>query len=187
VTDDPIPRFTAAAAEADRVIAAVRPDQLDDPTPCPPWTVRELVNHIVTGNLFIASIVAGEPPPDRSADHLGADPVAAYRASVDRLHRVFAEHDVLSGTYRTPVGEGPGALLVNMRFNELVVHAWDVAKATGQSTDLDRELVEASLAHLKASPHLPRGEGTPFAEAKPVPPDAVPADRLAAFMGREVG
>jgi uncharacterized protein (TIGR03086 family) len=183
---DVIARFAAAAAQADRVVAAVRPDQLGDPTPCPPWTVRDLINHIVTGNLFIASIVAGEAPPDRTADHLGADPLAAYRASVRRLHEVFADHDVLSGTYRTPVGEGPGSLLVSMRFNELVVHAWDVAKASGQSTDLDRELAEESLAHLKASPHLPRGEGKPFGEEKPAPPDAVPADRLAAFMGREI-
>jgi uncharacterized protein (TIGR03086 family) len=73
-----------------------------------------------------------------------------------------------------------------MRFNEMVVHSWDLAKATGQSTDLDPELAAASLASFRAVAFLPRGEGKMFQEAKPVPPDATPADRLAAFLGREV-
>jgi uncharacterized protein (TIGR03086 family) len=186
MTDDPLGRFAAAAAQADRVVAATRADQLGEPTPCAGWTVRDLINHMVTGNLLFTAIVTGEPRPDRTADHLGADHVAAFRDSVIRLSEAFAKHDVLSGTYATPMGEGPGALLVSMRFNEMVLHAWDVAKATGQSTDLDRDLATASLSSFEAATFLPRGEGKPFAEPKPAPPDATPADRLAAFMGRQV-
>jgi uncharacterized protein (TIGR03086 family) len=186
MTDDPLARFEAAAAQADRVVAAVRPDQLGDPTPCTGWTVRDVINHLTTGNLLFAAIVSDGPRPDRSADHLGDDHLGAFRVSVTRLSEAFAKHDVLSGTYATPMGQGPGALLVSMRFNELMVHGWDIAKATGQSTDLDPELAEAALASFQAAPFLPRGEGKPFGEAKPAPPDATAADRLAAFLGREV-
>jgi uncharacterized protein (TIGR03086 family) len=186
MTENPLADFDAAAAQADRVVAAVRPEQLGDPTPCDPWTVRDLINHMTTGNLLCAAIVSDSPPPDRTADHLGADHLAAFRASVSQLSKAFAEHDVLSGTYATPMGEGPGALLVSMRFNEMVAHSWDLARATGQSTDLDRELAAASLASFQAAAFLPRGEGRPFQEAKPLPPDATPADRLAAFLGRAV-
>jgi uncharacterized protein (TIGR03086 family) len=186
MTDDPLSRFEAAAAQAERVVAAVRVDQLADPTPCTAWTVRDVINHLTTGNLMFAAIVSDGPRPDRSADHLGDDHVAAFGDSVTRLSEAFAKHDVLANTYATPMGEGPGALLVSMRFNELMVHSWDVAKATGQSTDLDPELAEASLASFQAAPFLPRGEGKPFQESQPVPPDATAADRLAAFMGRRV-
>jgi uncharacterized protein (TIGR03086 family) len=185
-TEDPLALFQAAAAQAGRVVAAVRPEQLDDPTPCTAWTVRDVINHLTTGNLLFTAIVSDGPKPDRSQDHLGDDHVTAFRDSVAGLSEAFAKHDVLSGTYATPVGTGAGALLVHMRFNELVVHAWDIARATGQSTDLDPDLAVASLASFQAAPFLPRGDGKPFGEATSAPPDASAADRLAAFMGREV-
>ncbi|OLB77926.1 MAG: TIGR03086 family protein [Actinobacteria bacterium 13_2_20CM_2_71_6] len=186
MTDNPIALFDAAVAHTDGVIAAVRPEQLADPSPCAGWTVRDVINHLVTGNLLFTAIVAGTPPPDRSRDHLGDDPVAAFRDSINGLSDAFAKHDVLSGTYATPIGEGSGTLLVHMRFNELMVHGWDVAKATGQSTDFDPDLVAAAMAGFEAVSFLPRGEGKPFGDARPTPADATAADRLAAFLGREV-
>src|SRR5438552_18874372 len=98
MTQDAIALFDAAAAQADRVVAAVRPDQLADPTPCTDWRVRDVINHLVTGNLLFAAIVADTDRPDRSRDHLGDDPLAAFRASVSQLAEAFAKHDVLSGT-----------------------------------------------------------------------------------------
>jgi uncharacterized protein (TIGR03086 family) len=186
MTQDPIALFDAAAAQADRVVAAVRPDQLGHPTPCTDWRVRDVINHLVTGNLLFTAIVAGTERPDRSRDHLGDDPLAAFRASVSQLSEAFAKYDVLSGTYATPVGEGPGALLVQMRLSELVVHGWDIAKATGQPTDLDPELVAAARRGYEHAPVLPRGDGKPFRDARPEPTDATDADRLAAFLGRQV-
>ena len=186
MTQHPIALYEAAAAQADRVVAAVAADQLGDPTPCNDWRVRDVINHLVTGNLLFAAIVADTPRPDRSADHLGDDPLAAFRDSVARLSGTFAKHDVLSGTYATPIGEGPGALLVRMRLSELVVHAWDIAKATGQSTDFEPATVAAARSGYEQAPVLPRGEGKPFREEKPAPAGATDADRLAAFLGRTV-
>jgi uncharacterized protein (TIGR03086 family) len=185
-TDDPLAQFHAAAAQAQRVVATVRPDQLGDPTPCTGWTVRDVINHLTTGNLLFTAIVTDGPKPDRSRDHLGDDHVTAFRDSVTDLSEAFAKHDVLSGTYATPFGTGPGALLVHMRRNELVQHAWDIARATGQSTDLAPDLAAAALASFQAAPFMPRGEGKPFGETRQPPPDATAADRLAAFLGREV-
>src|SRR5947209_903838 len=121
MAQNPIALYEAAAAQADRVVAAVRAEQLDEPSPCSDWRVRDVINHLVTGNLLFAAIVADTPRPDRSRDHLGDDPLAAFRASVSQLSDAFAKHDVLSGTYTTPIGEGPGALLVQLRLSELVV------------------------------------------------------------------
>jgi uncharacterized protein (TIGR03086 family) len=186
MTKDPIALYEAAAAQADRLIAGIRPGQLDDPSPCAQWRVRDVINHLVSGNKRFTAIVAGSPPPEAGQDHLGDDPLGAFRASIEQLSAAFAEHDVLSRTYDTPIGKGPGALLVKLRMDELVVHGWDLAKATGQSTDLDHELVAEARALFEAAPVVPRGEGKPFGETKAVPPDATDADRLAAFLGRDV-
>jgi uncharacterized protein (TIGR03086 family) len=75
-----------------------------------------------------------------------------------------------------------------MRRNEFVLHSWDLAKATGQSTDLDRELAGSVLAAMRASRLLARvrGKDGPVAQEQPAPVNASPADQLAAFMGRTV-
>lgn len=65
-------------------------------------------------------------------------------------------------------------------------HAWDLARATGQSSDLDPELAEQLLAGAKASiPDSVRGaEPMPFGPEQTAPANATAADRLAAFLGR---
>lgn len=188
MSDDPITVFQRAAALSDATVSAVRPDQLGLPTPCTEWTVRQLINHMVTGNLFFISLATGTPPPDRTAEHAGDDHVASFRDSLARLSAAFSESGFLGKPVLTPDGEGNGGVLVEMRVNEFVIHSWDLAKATGQSTDLDRELAERVLAAMRASSLLAqvRGEGGPVGEPQSAPAGATPADQLAAFMGRTV-
>ncbi len=186
--DELLDRFRRSAALADATVSAVRPDQLDDPTPCTQWTVRQLLNHMTGGNLFFLSLGSGAPPPDRAADHVGADHVASFRASLDQLSALFNEPGFLDREVSTPFGPGVGRVLVGMRFNENLVHSWDVARATGQSTDLEPGLAGVALASLQAAPMVAqaRGEGGMFGAEQSAPAGAPVADRLAAFAGRVV-
>src|SRR5689334_13745467 len=109
MTQDPFTSFDRAAAIAENAIAAVKPDQFDDPTPCPDWTVRQLINHVVGGNKLFAALVTGGPRPDRSADHLGADPLAAFRSTVREVRAAFASDGALERSYELPIGSVPGA------------------------------------------------------------------------------
>ena len=61
-----------------------------------------------------------------------------------------------------------------------------LAKATGQSTNFDEEVIAACAASYKASPWLKDRAGAPFGPEQPTPPGASNADRLAAFLGRRV-
>jgi uncharacterized protein (TIGR03086 family) len=177
-------RFDRAAAAAERLVAGVRPDQWHASTPCTEWTVRQLVNHIVAGNALFTSIVTGAPPPDRSQDHLGDDPVAAFRDSVRAVRTALADDDVLAETYTMPFGPSPGAGLVEMRVNEFVVHGWDLARATGQPAAFDDDLAEGCLALMRSMPMIPRGEGRPFQAERKAPAGSSAVDRLAAYLGR---
>jgi uncharacterized protein (TIGR03086 family) len=185
MAENPLAQFDRAVAVANDVIAAVKPDQLDHPTPCTDWSVRQLLNHLVGGNLMFASIVTDAPRPDRSVDHLGDDPLGAFQDTVLDLRTLFSADGVLAATYDTPIGRGPGSQLVTMRVVEMTVHSWDLAKATGQSTDLDPELAEECLVTLRAATARGR-DGGPFGPERPAPEGASAADRLAAFAGRAV-
>jgi uncharacterized protein (TIGR03086 family) len=189
MSEDLIAAFHRAAALVDATVSAIRPEQYDGPTPCTQWTVRQLVNHVVTGNLIFASLATGATPPDRSVDHLGDDPVAALHDSLDQLRGIFAGPDFLQQRVTTPFGPGTGATLVELRTNEFAVHSCDLARASGQSTDFDHELVEWSLASFHGSPRFAQmrgGEGGPFGPEQPAPDGAPLADQLAAFVGRVV-
>jgi uncharacterized protein (TIGR03086 family) len=188
MTDDVMALFRRAAAVTDSVIAAIRPEQLHNATPCTEWDVRALLNHVVTGNLLFVALATGAPRPDRTQDHLGEDYLGAFRDSVRRLTEAFEAPGFIDRTVPTPFGEGSGRVLVGMRFNEMIVHSWDLARATGQPTDFDPELAEQSLAWFRGAPMLSgaRGPAGPFGEEQPAPESGTAADRLAAFVGRRV-
>lgn len=82
MSDDPFPGFRRAALLANDTVSAVRPDQLGYSTPCTEWTVWQLVNHMLTGNLLFVSLATGAPAPDRMADPVGADHIASFRDSL---------------------------------------------------------------------------------------------------------
>jgi uncharacterized protein (TIGR03086 family) len=179
--------FDRAADAARAVVEGVRPEQLGLPSPCPDWDVRGVLNHVVFGNLMASARLRGqEPPTDRSADHLGADPAGAFAESVSACREAFAEPGALERVVDTPLGRQQASFYVHMRINELLAHGWDVAAATGQSTDLAPDLAESALAMWQARLGDKPREGSPFGPARPAPPGATAADRLAAFLGRVV-
>ena len=85
-----------------------------------------------------------------------------------------------------PFGEMPAAGLAGFRFVDLVVHAWDLAKATDQETDLAPDLCEVALTMSRQRMTGMDRANMPFKDEVPVPGDAPAADRLAGFLGRQV-
>lgn len=160
------------------VLADVKEDELDDSTPCTEWTVRELISHVVAGNQRVGGGVADVPSDAGTL-------VAAHAASGTGAQTTFAAPDGLTRTFDVPFGTVPGAVFVGLRTTDVLVHAWDLARATGQETDLDPELADAMLewSRRMIRPDL-RGPGRPFADEQPSSPTAPLADQLAAFLGR---
>ncbi|HKE72665.1 MAG TPA: TIGR03086 family metal-binding protein [Acidimicrobiales bacterium] len=177
--------YAAAAADVDRLIAAVTPDQLAASTPCEGWDVRTLLNHIVGGNALFLARATGAPGPSRDTDFVGDDALGAYRASVAALTEAFAQDGFLAKPVTTPFGEGVGAVLVSMRINEYLLHGWDLAVATGQRREFDAGVVAFAERALRGA-DVPRGDGRMFKEEQPAPEGAGAVDALAAYMGRRV-
>lgn len=182
--------FERAIGVAKQVLAGVKPDQLSLPTPCKSWDVSALINHMVGGSFFFAeSMNAGEAPQGGDAPDLAAgDFVASYEDGSKQAVAAFGAPGALEKTVKLPFGEFPGGVWMGIATVDTFAHAWDLAKATGQSADLDPELAEQLLEQSKASGFDGfRGEEPmPFAPEKEAGTGACASDRLAAFLGRDV-
>ena len=178
---DPLVAHQRALDAFAGVLANASEDALGSPTPCSEWTVRDVIEHVIGGNEMVRGSSPDDPParPD--------DLVAANRAAAAAAQEVFARPDGLTATYKLPFGELPGQMFIGMRTADVLTHAWDLAVATGQSTDLDPELATEQLAVLRAivGPQF-RGPGKQFHDEQPCSSERPPADQLAAFLGRKV-
>jgi uncharacterized protein (TIGR03086 family) len=177
-----------AFATTRSVLANVTADQLDQQTPCKSWTVRELVNHIVGGaHYFGASAETGEAAdlPDR--DWTDGDMVASFDEGSARAVAAFDAPGAQEQIVKLPFGEFPGSAFMGLATTDTFTHAWDLAKATGQPTDLDPELAEQILqgAQASISDGFRGDEPMPFGPKVEAPAGASAADRLAAFLGRQ--
>jgi uncharacterized protein (TIGR03086 family) len=188
VTDaDTLGDLDRALTAAEVIVAGIQASQWAAPTPCSELDVRDVLNHLVSGNLLFAALVRAEPPPDRGADHLGTDPLAAFQRAGRELREAFARPGVLESVYTAPFGAAPGAVLAGVRVAELLTHGWDLARATGQPTDFPEDIAERALAAARRQLiSRPEGPGAFFAAEVIVPPDAAAIDRLAGFLGRPV-
>ena len=176
-----------ALTATEAIVAGVRANQWAAPTPCTELDARGVLNHLVRGTLLFTAIVRGHPRPVPGIDHLGDDPLAAFRHAAGELREAFAEPGVLESVYEAPFGTAPGAVLAHVRIVELLAHGWDLARATGQQAGYPDDVAERALAGARrALTTRPQGPGAPFAAEVPVPPGAPAVDRLAGFLGRPV-
>jgi uncharacterized protein (TIGR03086 family) len=179
-----------AFASTGAVLGGVTSAQLDQSTPCASWTVRDVVNHIVGGTAYFAAMAeTGQPPaggeevPD-VAD--AADRVAVFNQGAALAVEAFSADGAMDRVMHMPFGDLPGSVFINIAAIDTFTHGWDLAKATGQPTDLDPALATEMLG--VAQTFLPdeiRGpEPAPFGPRAEAPAGAPPADQLAAFLGR---
>jgi len=180
----PVEQLDRALTATEHLITSVTSDQWNRETPCPGWTVRDLVNHLVTGNLAFTALLREHTPPDRAVDHLGDDPTTAYHQAAAALREAFTQPGVLDRIYQAPIGPAPGIALLHLRITEHLVHGWDLAHATGQPADLPEDLAEIELAGTRAQLGDAPRTGHPFGPAQPATDDAPAIDRLAAYLGR---
>ncbi|MGT2526813.1 TIGR03086 family metal-binding protein [Streptomyces nojiriensis] len=185
---DTRPDLAAAIALAGRTLAAVRPDQYDAPTPCTEFDVRRLSSHLVGVLRRISVIGRGEDPfsvPSFADELADGEWAAAWGPAAEEAAKVWADPEVLGRDLRLPMGVKPGAVAAAVYTNELILHTWDLATATGQRPEWDTGLLERLVEVVRrALPAEARGGRIPYGEVVPVPADAPALDRLVAWSGR---
>jgi uncharacterized protein (TIGR03086 family) len=174
------------------LVAGVRDDQLDAPTPCAATSVAALLDH-VDGLSFAFTAAARKtklPPeqqtPRADAAHLAAEWQSRIPQQLAALAAAWRDEDAWVGMTQIGGVDVPGEVAALIAIDEVVVHGWDVAVSTGQSFVADEQLVEAAYGfvqpQVKANP-----AGTPglFGPALSVPDGASSLDRLLRSTGRD--
>jgi uncharacterized protein (TIGR03086 family) len=186
--------LTPAAQRLADLVARVRDEELSGPTPCPAYTLGDLIEHI--GVLALAFRAAADKDtaspyvnrtPAGDASLLPADWRDRIPADLAALARAWANPDAWTGMTRIAEQDAPAEMVGVTVADELVVHGWDVARATGQPYSAERELLDAAQTFLGffASPDAPAGPEVPFGPSRPVAGDSAPLDRVVALAGRD--
>jgi uncharacterized protein (TIGR03086 family) len=181
---DPVARLSRAVDQTGAIISGIRPDQAALPTPCSQWDVSALVDHVVEDvrQFTVRASRGTSDQPEASA--IGDDWTGAYREAADSLLKAWRREGALDGTVELPFGEGPAAWFVDLQTADLLVHGWDLAKATGQSTGIDPELGKSALEWGRENLR-PEFRGDRFGPEVPVPEEAPLQERLVGFFGRD--
>ena len=170
------------------VVDGIAGDQWDEPTPCTLWSVRELLAHNVSESLWVPPLMAGETVAsvgDRfDGDVLGVRPARAWAATVEPAAAAMEDEGAIERTVHLSFGDLPGAEYAKQRIVDLVVHSWDLARATGQSEDLDAGLVQACLGWGEEWRPLLAAMGEYFDPPIDPAPDADAPTRLLNLFGR---
>ena len=172
-----------ALAATGRIVAGIRPDQLHEPTPCDEYDVSGLLQHLISGNYWVAPLVAGKTiaevgdalDRDFTADH--------FDVSAQEADAAFSEPGAMQKPVAVSYGPVPAEVYAGHRFLDVLIHGWDLAKATGQDTTLDPELVDACFEVIAPQMDLLAASGM-FGTKVDVADDATPQTKLLATLGR---
>jgi uncharacterized protein (TIGR03086 family) len=185
-----------AAQRLADLVARVTDDELGQPTPCPAYTLGDLIDHV--GGLALAFTAAANKDigstdvnraPSGDASRLGQDWRARIPRRLGALAQAWREPGAWTGTTRIAGGDAPAAMVGLTAADELVVHGWDVARATGQPYACEPELLDAARSFLVqfASPDAPAGPEVAFGPSRQLPGGAPLLDRVVALAGRYPG
>ncbi|MFF3016621.1 TIGR03086 family metal-binding protein [Streptomyces sp. NPDC057939] len=176
-----------------RLVAGVPDARLAAPTPCPAYTVGDLLGHLA--GLCVAFRDAARKdlgPTTDTAPESGVPSLpAGWREELpevlDELAGAWRDPAALTGMTRAGGVDLPGDIALAVAADELVVHGWDLARATGQEYAPDQAALRASHAFLSAAAEEgDRGDGI-FGPVVPVPDDAPLLDRAVGLSGRDPG
>ena len=173
-------RFAVVAAGFERRIVECPADRWDEPTPCLPWNARELVEHVLDVFGSVLAAVGATIPDSASSGQLARwhASKAAMLAAVD--DPILAAHVIPS-----PIGDFALKQVVGgVILHDLLIHTWDLARATGQDEQLDPGNVAAALAKMTPFDEFLRGPAM-FGPKVTPPPHADEQTQLLCFLGRE--
>jgi uncharacterized protein (TIGR03086 family) len=176
---DPLTQLEQLGPPLGGVVAGIRPDQLDAPTPCDDFTVRGVLEHMIGGAAAFAAAYRGTTPAEPDLH----DPLGRFGDVLGDLVAAIGAPGALDQTVQAPFGAVPGDTFARFVVLDGLVHGWDMAVATGQPYEPPDELVAAADAFARQALD-PLRDGQTFAAAVEPAPDASPIERLVRYTGR---
>ena len=189
---NPVDPFNKASSHVKTVLAGVKQEQLNAPTPCSEWEVKELINHLISGAENAQAALTGHPEQiylgTSESSYASEGNItrlsAGYDLRVSEAMQAAASPGAMEFTVPGPAGEMTSGQFLAATFMDQLIHTWDLAKATGQDTRLDPELTKICFQMcVPGLADMGRNLGV-IGPVVSVPDDASTQDKLMGYMGR---
>ena len=176
-------RYRRRADVFQRKIEAVRPDQWSNQSPCEAWQARDVVGHIVFMHGVMLRPVGRELNP---APPVEDDPLGAFLAARADVEAILADPEVSAREIDWYTGRLRMEQIVDQVVSmDMVLHGWDLSRATGQDDTMDPAELERGYEFLDdMDASMLRVPGILGPEV-PVAADAPLQDRVLGFLGRD--
>lgn len=175
-----------------RLAEAVTDDQLGNTTPCPEYAVHHMLGHLLHLSAAFRDAArkdlgaTTDTPPTDAVPDIGPGWREELPKVLDELAEAWRDPAAWTGMTRAGGVDLPGEIAGAVAVNELVVHGWDLARATGRRYDPDPAALQASHDFLQASADDPSRDAI-FGPVVPAPSNAPLLDRAVALSGRDPG
>lgn len=188
---EPVELLARAHGWTGDIVAGVREEDLHEATPCAEWDVAMLLDHLIAELDVFNRVSSGEPLDlvadidPKAPDNAGngwPDPTERFARLAAESRDIWSRPGALEQSYKTSRSEVPGGALIMISLIDTLVHGWDLAKATGQSTGMPEDAAEAALAFTTK---MMKDKRIGFGDPVPVPDDASVTDRLVGWLGRQ--
>ncbi|MFD7494312.1 TIGR03086 family metal-binding protein [Streptomyces sp. NPDC059832] len=178
-----------AARHLAALLDGIDEQQLDDPTPCPDYAVRELLAHVAGLSAAFCDTARKDfgpmtdTAPDAGLPVLADDWRETLPPLLEEVVKAWRDPAARQGMTRAGGVDLPGEVALVIALDELVIHGWDLARATGRRYEADEADLRLALDMLTPGDGKPRADSI-FGPPVPVPADAPLVDRAVAMSGR---
>lgn len=175
-------RYAGLAARFTDIVKAVPDNRWSSPSPCEGWTARDIVGHMVSTHGMFLGFIGLELGDIPSAEN---DPLAAWSAARDKVQAALDDPSKAEATFDGHFGTSALQDAID-RFIcfDLIVHRWDLARATGGDQHLDPGEIRRLREDAAGFGDAMRSPGA-FGPALEAPPGADEQTELLAFLGRQ--
>ncbi|MDQ1485423.1 MAG: hypothetical protein QOJ62_1116 [Actinomycetota bacterium] len=175
-----------------QLLGGVRDDQLTAPTPCAKSTLGDLIDHVDGFSMSFAAAAAKTPPeggnraPSADASRLGPDWRVRIPTRLSALASAWRDHGAWESMTQAGGVDLPSEVAGVIALDEVIVHGWDIAVASGQTYSCEPQLLQAAYGFVQATvAEHPDGSPGLFGPPVPVPDDAPLLERLIGLTGRD--
>ena len=183
--------LTPATGMLTQLVTDIGDDQLGAPTPCHGMTVADLLDHLDGLCLAFTAAAAKDgairnQAPSVDGSRLGPDWRPRISGRLAGLASAWQDEAAWTGMTRAGGVDLPGEVAGRVAINEVVVHGWDIATATGHDYACETELIQAAYAFVQPTvAQNPDGSPGLFGAPVSVPDFAPLLDRLIGLTGRD--
>lgn len=180
---DPVTALARAYESMASATADLGTAQMTAPSQCDGWDIKTMLNHAFGAGWMFTLVNQGQAIGEDSGDVVGSDAALACRELAAANIAAWKIDGALDGDRTYPFGSfpAPGALLINV--GEIAVHAWDLAKSTGQDASIDPGVAAMLWEFYNGLPLEAFREHGAFGPVVPVPESAPVADRVLGLLG----